>query len=157
MWSLIREHHTGPAAWIAPLQEAGHMSAPDDPPRSAPKIPLALGAVTHVAELAFQGEFPLPRHRHATRSIPAMPSALKRFVSVTRVDIGCLPLGVSRGDLLAEGFEAVHSRLDPASHVTADQSFHVARPKRLLARRMSFGRRWRGSLPFSGVRFCGSG
>ena len=133
------------------------MSAPDDPPRSAPKIPLALGAVTHVAELAFQGEFPLPRHRHATRSIPAMPSALKRFVSVTRVDIGCLPLGVSRGDLLAEGFEAVHSRLDPASHVTADQSFHVARPKRLLARRMSFGRRWRGSLPFSGVRFCGSG
>jgi hypothetical protein len=82
---------------------------------------------------------PYPATRHATRPIPAMPSALKRFGSVTRVYIGCLPLGVSRGDLLAEGFEAVHSRLDPASHVTADQSFHVARPKRLLARRMSFG------------------
>ncbi|AYF00882.1 hypothetical protein PY32053_01231 [Paracoccus yeei] len=30
--------------------EAGHMSAPDTAPTSAPKIPLALGAVTHVAQ-----------------------------------------------------------------------------------------------------------
>jgi hypothetical protein len=29
--------------------KAGHMSAPDDAPKAAPKLPLAQGAVTHVA------------------------------------------------------------------------------------------------------------
>ena len=31
--------------------KAGHMSAPDDAPKAAPKIPLAQGAVTHVAQI----------------------------------------------------------------------------------------------------------
>jgi hypothetical protein len=34
--------------------EAGHMSAPDDAPKSALKIPLVLRAVTYVAQIAPQ-------------------------------------------------------------------------------------------------------
>ena len=37
------------------------MSAPDDAPRSAPKIPLAQGAVTHVAQIGCQPAFPFPK------------------------------------------------------------------------------------------------
>ena len=32
-------------------EKAGHMSAPDDAPKEALKIPLAQGAVTHVAQI----------------------------------------------------------------------------------------------------------
>ena len=42
------EHHTGPQHEDG-CKKAGHMSAPDDAPEEALKIPLAQGAVTHVA------------------------------------------------------------------------------------------------------------
>lgn len=46
--AAIRERARG-MTMAAP--EAGHMSAPDTAPTPAPKSPLALGAVTHVAQI----------------------------------------------------------------------------------------------------------
>ena len=45
------------------------MSAPDDAPKSAPKIPLAQRAVTYVAQIVLMSSFPFPRtdSRHALR------------------------------------------------------------------------------------------
>ena len=37
------------------------MSAPDDAPKSVLKIPLAHGAVTHVAQIELRPTFPLPQ------------------------------------------------------------------------------------------------
>src|SRR5690606_25959505 len=101
MWSLIREHHTGPAAWIAPLQEAGHMSAPDDAPRSASKIPLALGAVTHAAELPAVNdshyEFMRLEGRH--EQAEARPLPHNELVSLQR----CAPQARVVADLAGQG------------------------------------------------------
>ena len=41
------------------------MSAPDDAPRSALNIPLALGAVTHVAQISLEHDCTLSRHSSA--------------------------------------------------------------------------------------------
>ncbi|SFQ69723.1 hypothetical protein SAMN05421853_12511 [Roseivivax halotolerans] len=39
------------------------------------------------------------------------------------VDFGCLVVWVSRGDALAEGFQAAHFRFDPTSSVIAYPAF----------------------------------
>ncbi|WP_206614906.1 hypothetical protein, partial [Paenirhodobacter populi] len=42
-------------------EKAGHMSAPDDAPKEALKIPLAQGAVTHVALFGMRSDLSLSR------------------------------------------------------------------------------------------------
>jgi len=98
------------------------MSAPDDAPKSALKIPLALGAVTYVAQMGLSADFPLPRtdlsHGLSIRYAKSCEAVEDRG---TDLDLSNLPLEVSCGEALTRKFHTMHLRFDAASAVVSGQ------------------------------------
>ena len=94
------------------------MSAPDDAPKSALKIPLAQGAVTHVAQISLRSSFPFPL-TDSSHALSLWRSEGREAVQDCRPDLqfGDLPVKVARHDALTEQLEAPHLGLDQASSV----------------------------------------
>jgi hypothetical protein len=79
------------------------MSAPDDAPKSALKIPLALRAVTYVAQIGLKPNYPLPQtdlaSGHGTRYTKSCEAVEDRG---TDLDLRNLAVEVARREALAE-------------------------------------------------------
>jgi hypothetical protein len=111
------------------------MSAPDDAPKSFEFL-LRLGRLHMLQKGSLRGEGRFPLQAQATRTISAVPRALKRFMNEQAnamcsrepandadVDFGGLAIGVPCGDALAEGLETAHLCLSAATGMVSGSSF----------------------------------